>query len=137
MDAREREIEEFDRWCDELVELEERVRRRIDRFVAPELLQAVEWLRVRAEVMAEEREEWTVQELDEAMEMFLDHIEEELLAGGRDARPRAEALATAAVAVVRYEMGAPYGGHDVKGQRAGTLGGLVGWARRHPGGPPS
>jgi hypothetical protein len=135
MDAREREIEEFNRWCDELMELEEQVRRRINRFVAPELLQAVEWLRVRAEVMAEEREEWTVQELDEAMEMFLDHLEEDLLAGERDARPRAEALATAAVAVVRYEMRAPYSGHDMKAwERARTLESLVAWARKHPGG---
>jgi hypothetical protein len=116
--------------------LEERVRRRINRFVSPELLQAVEWIRVRAEVMAEEREEWTVQELDEAMEMFLDHLEEDLLAGERDARPRAEALATAAVAVVRYEMGAPYRGEEVRAwECARTLGSLVAWAREHPGGP--
>ncbi len=115
--------------------LEERVRRRINRFVSPELLQAVEWIRVRAEVMAEEREEWTVQELDEAMEMFLDHLEEDLLAGNRDARPRAEALATAAVAVVRYEMRAPYRGEEVRAwERSRTLESLVAWAREHPGG---
>jgi hypothetical protein len=136
MDAREREIKEFDRWCDELVELEAGVRGRIDRFVSPEVLQAVEWLRVRAEVMAEECREWTVQELDEAMEMFLDHLEEDLLAGERDARPRAESLATAAVAVVRYEMRAPYSGNDVKAwERARTLESLLGWARKHPAGP--
>ncbi|MDP9477820.1 MAG: hypothetical protein M3R38_19405 [Actinomycetota bacterium] len=135
MNAREREIEEFNRWCDEIVELEQRVRRRLNQFVSSELLQAVEWLRVRAEVMAEEREEWTVQELDEAMEMFLDHLEEELLVGEGDARPRAKALATAAVAVVRYEMGAPYRGDEVRAwERARTLGSLVAWAREHPGG---
>jgi hypothetical protein len=98
---REREAEEVDRWCAEREAAEGRARRRIGRFVSPELPEAVEWLRVEVEVMAEEQEEHTIQVLDETMERFLDHLEADVLYGDRY---RAEALAAAAIAVVRYEM---------------------------------
>ena len=130
MDGRDREFEEFNRWCQEREETERRVRRRVGRFVSSELPKAVEWLRVEVEVMAEEGEEDTTQVLDETMERFLDYLEAEFFCGDRF---RAEALAAAAVAVVRYEMGAPYGGNDVKAwERARTLESLVAWARKHP-----
>ncbi len=133
MDMRKREMEEIDRWCDEREEAERRARRRVGRFVSPELPEAVEWLRVEVEVMAEEREEHTIQVLDETMERFLDHLGEDVFGGDRF---RAEAHAAAAVAVVRYEMGAPYGGHDMKAwERARTLESLVSWVREHPEGP--
>jgi hypothetical protein len=126
-------MQELDRWCDQREEADRRVRRRVGRFVSPELPEAVEWLRVEVEVMAEEREEHTIQVLDETMERFLDHLEADVLHGDRY---RAEALAAAAIAVVRYEMRAPYSGHDVKAwERARTLKSLVAWAREHSGGP--
>lgn len=130
MDTREREMQELDRWCDERVEAERKVRLRVGRFVSSELTEAVEWLRVEVEVMAEEGEEHTVQVLDETMERFLDHLEWHVCGGMRH---RAEAVAVAAVAVVRYEMSAPYVVHDVKAwERARTLGSLVDWRRSHP-----
>lgn len=133
MDERDREFEEFNRWCQEREETERRVRRRVGRFVSPELPKAVEWLRVEVEVLAEEGEEDTVQVLDETMERFLDYLEAEFFCADRF---WAEALAAAAVAVVRYEMGAPYAGNDVKAwERARTIESLVAWARKHPGVP--